>query len=35
MSLDELRRDAAGCRNCDLYARATQTVFGEGAAAPG
>jgi uracil-DNA glycosylase len=35
MSLDELRREAAGCRNCDLYARATQTVFGEGAAGAG
>ena len=31
MSLDELRQAAADCRNCDLYARATQTVFGEGA----
>jgi DNA polymerase len=29
--LDELRRLAAGCRACDLWARATQTVFGEGA----
>jgi DNA polymerase len=25
-----LRRDAADCRRCPLYARATQTVFGEG-----
>jgi DNA polymerase len=32
MSLDELRRAAAGCENCGLYAKATQTVFGEGAA---
>jgi DNA polymerase len=24
------RRDAAGCRRCDLWARATQVVFGEG-----
>jgi len=31
-SLDELRRAAAGCRACDLYERATQTVFGEGSA---
>jgi DNA polymerase len=29
-SLDELRRLAAGCRACDLWERATQTVFGEG-----
>jgi uracil-DNA glycosylase family protein len=29
-SLDELRRRAAECRACDLWARATQTVFGEG-----
>lgn len=28
--LDALRRAAAGCRGCDLYANATQTVFGEG-----
>jgi DNA polymerase len=28
--LDELRRAAAGCRACDLWARATQTVFGFG-----
>lgn len=27
----EVRRAAAGCRACDLWARATQTVFGEGA----
>jgi DNA polymerase len=25
-----VREAAAGCRACDLYARATQTVFGEG-----
>jgi uracil-DNA glycosylase len=25
-----LRAEAAGCRNCDLWKRATQTVFGEG-----
>ena len=29
-SLSSLRRAAAGCRGCDLYERATQTVFGEG-----
>jgi DNA polymerase len=29
-SLSRLREIAAGCRACDLYARATQTVFGEG-----
>jgi DNA polymerase len=28
--LEELRRDAAGCTACELYAPATQTVFGEG-----
>jgi uracil-DNA glycosylase family protein len=28
--LERLRREAAGCRACDLWARATQTVFGEG-----
>jgi len=31
-SLDQLRQAAAGCRACDLYERATQTVFGEGRA---
>jgi len=30
LSLSALRQAAAGCRACDLYARATQTVFGEG-----
>jgi DNA polymerase len=30
MSLDELRKAAAGCTACDLYRHATQTVFGEG-----
>jgi uracil-DNA glycosylase len=30
ISLEELRADAANCTRCDLYARATQTVFGEG-----
>jgi uracil-DNA glycosylase len=28
--LDRLREASAACRGCDLYARATQTVFGEG-----
>jgi DNA polymerase len=28
--LDGARRAAAACRACDLYRRATQTVFGEG-----
>jgi DNA polymerase len=30
--LRELRDDAAACTRCDLYQRATQTVFGEGRA---
>ena len=30
--LDGARRVAAGCRACDLWQRATQTVFGEGPA---
>ena len=30
MSLPNLKRAASICRGCDLYARATQTVFGEG-----
>jgi uracil-DNA glycosylase len=29
-SLARLRAAAAGCRGCDLFERATQTVFGEG-----
>jgi len=29
-TLDAARRAAAGCTQCDLYKRATQTVFGEG-----
>ncbi|HML00542.1 MAG TPA: UdgX family uracil-DNA binding protein [Acidimicrobiales bacterium] len=29
-SLTQLRQAAAGCRGCDLYQRATQTVFGAG-----
>lgn len=28
--LEELKRAAAGCRACDLWERATQTVFGAG-----
>jgi len=31
-TLDALREAAAGCRGCDLWEEATQTVFGEGAA---
>jgi DNA polymerase len=31
-SLEKLRNAAAGCRDCPLWAHATQTVFGEGAA---
>jgi len=31
-TLDEARRTAATCTACPLYAHATQTVFGEGAA---
>jgi DNA polymerase len=30
--LDEIRALAVGCRACDLWQRATQTVFGEGTA---
>ncbi len=30
LSLKRLREAAAGCRGCDLYKYATQTVFGEG-----
>jgi len=29
-SLADLRQAASGCRACDLYRNATQTVFGEG-----
>ena len=28
--LSVLRKQAAGCRRCDLWKRGTQTVFGEG-----
>jgi DNA polymerase len=31
-SLEDVRELAAGCRACDLWARATQTVFGDGPA---
>ena len=31
-SLPELRKEATGCKACDLYKTATQVVFGEGAA---
>jgi uracil-DNA glycosylase family protein len=31
-TLPKLREAAAGCRGCDLWLNATQTVFGEGAA---
>ena len=30
--LQRLRDEARGCRNCPLWANATQTVFGEGGA---
>jgi uracil-DNA glycosylase len=30
-TLPKLRKAAAGCRGCDLWLNATQTVFGEGA----
>ncbi|HEY3930269.1 MAG TPA: UdgX family uracil-DNA binding protein [Candidatus Koribacter sp.] len=30
--LEKLAHDAKGCRNCDLWKNATQTVFGEGGA---
>jgi DNA polymerase len=29
-ALDRVRAEAAACQRCDLYARATRTVFGEG-----
>ena len=31
-TIDELKAAAAGCRGCELYENATQTVFGRGAA---
>jgi uracil-DNA glycosylase len=30
-SIEELRKAAAGCKGCDLWENATQTVFGDGA----
>lgn len=30
MNITALREAAAGCKGCDLYKNATQTVFGEG-----
>lgn len=30
LSIDSLREVAAGCKACDLWEKATQTVFGEG-----
>ncbi len=30
ISINKLRQEAAACTRCDLYRRATQTVFGEG-----
>src|SRR5207302_11097170 len=30
VELNHVRDDAAGCRNCELWKGATQTVFGEG-----
>ncbi len=32
-SIDELRKEAAHCKACDLWKNATQTVFGEGGGA--
>jgi uracil-DNA glycosylase family protein len=32
LSIPQLQKSAAGCTGCDLYKRATQTVFGEGTA---
>src|SRR3954454_658771 len=29
-TLERVRDEAAGCRRCELWERATQTVFGEG-----
>ncbi len=34
LSYPSLREAAAGCRGCDIYVNATQTVFGEGAEKP-
>jgi uracil-DNA glycosylase len=30
VTLSAVRQDAKACRRCDLWRRATQTVFGEG-----
>jgi DNA polymerase len=30
LTIPDLARAAAGCRACDLFERATQTVFGSG-----
>src|SRR5690349_18584466 len=30
LTLPQLREASKGCRGCDLYCNATQTVFGEG-----
>jgi hypothetical protein len=35
ISLTRVRDEARGCRACDLYKHATQTVFGEGPARAG
>ena len=32
LTLEKLRQAASGCKGCDLFRRATQTVFGEGPA---
>jgi uracil-DNA glycosylase len=32
LTIPDLQRSAAGCRGCDLWRNATQTVFGEGSA---
>jgi uracil-DNA glycosylase len=33
-NIEDLRRDAQSCKACDLWKKATQTVFGEGGSAP-
>jgi uracil-DNA glycosylase len=32
LTLENLRKAASGCKGCDLFLKATQTVFGEGSA---
>ena len=32
LTIPDLQRSAAGCKGCDLWKNATQTVFGEGPA---